>query len=228
MDGVTQPREIVPSPPATFPVYGLDASWTGSRWLDGFGDRVGDEARWVRLFHQDPESGALIAVETLSRSLTDAQAARSGERPLQAVAFDIAVVLVNMTLPVPSAPRPKGILRELVSNAHQHSSQYAEWPTVPWRVDGLDAGARMWRFAGGWAAVSDSVSGVYLAVAGWGTGPEGLALTRLKDGRAYNFNLGQPLHPATLAASSAARDGGERLPPQRPDWHKDQLRLMTA
>jgi hypothetical protein len=228
MDGVTQPREIVPSPPATFPVYGLDASWTGSRWLDGFGDRIGDEVRWVRLSHQDPDTGALIAVQTFSRSLTDAQAARSGERPLQAVAFAAAVVLVNMTLPAPSAPRPPGILRELVSNAHGHSGQYAEWPTVPWRVDGLDAGARMWRFAGGWAAVSDSMGGVYLAAAAWGTGPDGLALTRLANGRAYGFDLAQPLDPRAVAASSAARAGGERLPPQRPDWHADQLRLVAG
>ena len=52
-------------------MYGLDASWPGSRWLDGFGDAIGDEVRWVCLAHQSTEPEALIMVETLSRPLTD-------------------------------------------------------------------------------------------------------------------------------------------------------------
>ena len=80
----------------------------------------------------------------------------------------------------------------------------------------------------GWAAYSDSADDVYLAAAGSGIGPGGLALTALRDGRAYNFDLDQPLHPGIIAASSAARAGGERLPPLRPDWHADQLRLMPG
>jgi len=97
---------------------------------------------------------------------------------------------------------------------------------VSWRVDGSKVGARTWRFAGGWAAVSDSVDGDYLAAAGSGIGPDGLALAALRDGRAYNVDLDQPLHPRAIAASSAARAGGECLPPSRPDWHAGQLGLM--
>jgi hypothetical protein len=228
MVGVTHSREISPSPPVTFPVYGLDASWTGSRWLDGFGDRIGDEVRWVRLAHQDLETGALIMVETRSGPLTDTRAARSGEPPLQSVAFSASVVMVNVTLPAQSAPRPPGLLRALVIDADASSRQYAQWSPVSWRLDGSQARARARRFAGGWAAYSDSADGVYLAAAGLGIDPDGLALTELRDGRAYNVDLDQPLHPGIVAASSAARAGGERLPPLRPDWHADQLRLMPG
>jgi len=57
MNDVIHAREILPSPPVTFPVYGLDGSWSGSRWLDGFGDRIGDDVRSVRLAHQSTETG---------------------------------------------------------------------------------------------------------------------------------------------------------------------------
>jgi hypothetical protein len=229
MDGVTHSGEISPSPPATFPVYGLDGSWSGSRWLDGFGDRIGDEVRYVRLAHQNTQTGALIMVESCSRPLTDTRAAHSGESPLQGVAFDASVVMVNLTLPVPSVPRPPGMLRALVGNADARARLHAEWSPVSWRVGGSEVGARAWRFAGGWAAFSDSVDGVYLAAAGSaGTGPDGLALAALQDGHGYNFDLDRPLHPRVIAASSAARGGGEHPLPLRPDWHADQVRLLGA
>lgn len=228
MEDVTHSREIAPSPPATFPVYGLDGSWTGSRWLDGFGDRIGDEVRWVGLAHQDLETGALIMVETHSRALTDAQAARSREPALQSVAFGASVAMVNMTLPALSVPRPPGILRALVNDAEAGSRQYQHWSPVSWLLDGSQIDARARWFAGGWAAYSDAVDGVYLAAAGVGIGPEGLTLALLPDGHAYSFDLDQPLHPQTITASSAARAGGERLPPLRPDWHADQLRLIPG
>jgi hypothetical protein len=168
-------------------------------------------------------------MESCSRALTDTQAARSGESALHSVAFDASLVMVNLTLPVLSVPRPPGILRALVSNADARARQYADWSPVSWRVDDSEVGARGWRFAGGWAAFSDSVDGVYLAAAGSaGTDPDGLALAVLQDGHAYNVDLDQPLHPRVIAASSAARDGGERISPLRPDWHADQVRLLRA
>jgi hypothetical protein len=49
----------------------------------------------------------------------------------------------------------------------------------------------------------------------------------LPDGGAYHFPLDQPLHPDVLAASRAARIGGDELPwPQREQWHDDQLQLL--
>jgi hypothetical protein len=72
-------------------------------------------------------------MQSCSRALTDTQAARSGESALQSVAFDASLVMVNLTLPVLSVPRPPGMLRALVSNADARARQYADWPTVSWR-----------------------------------------------------------------------------------------------
>jgi hypothetical protein len=93
-------------------------------------------------------------------------------------------------------------------------------------VDGATASARAWRFAGGWAAVSDAVDDVYLAVAGVGTGPGGLPLSLIRDGSAYHFLLDQPLHPDVMAASRAARGAAELLAPRCGQWHDDQLRVL--
>jgi hypothetical protein len=226
---VTHTREITASPPANFPVYGLDASWPGARWLEGFADRIGDEVRRMDLAHRSPQTGGLIVVQSWSRPLTDAQAAQSGEPPLRSVAMGAAVMMVNMTLPVQSVPRPPGILRALVVHADVRSRDYARWPLVSWRADGAEVSARAWRFAGGWAAFSDSVDGVYLAVAGSaGTDPDGLAFARFRDGRAYHFDMAGPLYPRTMTASRAAAGDGERMPPQLQDWHADQRRLMDG
>ena len=85
--------------------------------------------------------------------------------------------------------------------------------------------ARTWRFAGGWAAVTDAVPDVYLAVIGLGADPDGLSLAMLQDGSAYHFDLNQPLDPSAMAASRQ-RAGGGALEPHRRDWHPDQLRLL--
>jgi len=209
------------SPPAGFPVYGLDESWPGTRWLEGFGDAIGEEVRWVRLGHQDAVAGAFLLVETCSRALTEAKAAGAGVDPLRTVAFDAGALLANLTLPADSVPRPRDMLRALVDHVDQRSRQYTEWPLVTWLVDGAAAAARVWRFAGGWAAFSDAVDDVYLAAAGTGTGPGDLAFARLRDGRAYGFELDEPLHPGILGGP-----GDAPAPERRMDWHPDQLRLV--
>jgi hypothetical protein len=53
-----------------------------------------------------------------------------------------------------------------------------------------------------------------------------LSLAVLKNGDAYHFELGQPMHTPVLVASHAARTDGDPPPRQRQDWHPDQLRLM--
>lgn len=215
-------REDPASPPAAFPVYGLDG-WPGARWLDGFGDAIGEPVRWVRLAHQDARTGALLMVETCARSPTDAKAAQVGVDPLRAVAFDAAALLVNLTLPADSVPRPEGMLRALVEHADLRSGQHAQWPPVAWRVDGAAVAARVWRFADGWAAVSEAAAGVYLAVVGAGpVPPDDLELTALRDGRGYGFELDQPLSQKVLGAVPGGRPPLDR----RPDWHADQTALL--
>jgi hypothetical protein len=210
-----------------FPVYGLAESWHGTRWLESFGNAIGDPVHWVSLGHLGPDDGALILVETHSRTRTDAMVAPSGSAPLPYVAQRAATTLINLTLPVLSLPRPDGMLRALVDHADESGGGYAQWPPVGWRVDDATVTARAWRFAGGWAAVSDALDDVYLAVACVGAEPDGLSLGLIPGGGGYHWRLDQPLSPAVMAASRAARPGGDELPwPQRGQWHEDQSRVL--
>jgi hypothetical protein len=215
-----------PAPPPAFPVYGLDPAWPGARWLESFGDAIGGPVRWVSLGHQGRTS--LVLVETHTRALTGAMVTPSGRPPLPYVAQRAAATLVNLTLPVLSRPRPDGMLRALVEHAEERGGGYAAWSPLSWRVDGVAVTARAWRFAGGWAAVSDAVDGVYLAVAGVGAEPDGLSLGLIADSAAYHFRLDQPLHPDVMTASrAAARPAGDEPPwPQPGQWHDDQLRVL--
>jgi hypothetical protein len=227
MDGMARPGQVPPSPPVNFPVYGLDADWPGSRWLDSFGEAIGDPVHWVSLCHQGLDGASLVFVKTFSRPLTDARGDLSGQPPLRHVAFDAAASLINVTLPVQSAPRPDGMLRSLVGHADEHSRQCARWPLVGWRLDGAAVAAHVWRFADGWAAVSDAAEGVYLAAIGVGARPEGLSLAELQDASAYHFDLVEPLHPRVMSTSAqAAGVQFEETLWQRRDWHADQLRLL--
>jgi hypothetical protein len=169
----------VPTSPAfDFPVYGLDASWPGARWLDSFGDQVGDPPRWARLSHQGVDGELLIMVESYSRPVTDELAARWGEPPMADVASHAASILINVTQPVESVPRPDGFLRTLAAHIMEFAHKYAQWPVVRWLMDGAEVIARVGWFAGAWAAVSDSVAEVYLSAVGVGVCPDGLSLAR--------------------------------------------------
>lgn len=214
------------SPPIGFPVYGLDGSWPGARWLDSFGDQVGDPPRWVRLGHQSADGRSLILVESCSRPVTDELAAGRGEPPLADVAFRAVHILIDATHPVQSVPRPDGFLRLLVEHATEIAGQHVQWPAVGWRVDGAVVPARVSWFAGGWAAISDGVAEVYLSAVGVGTSPAGLSLARLPDGTGYHFQLEQPLRPEVLSASRRAAEVPFEGPWQRQEWHGDQLQLM--
>jgi hypothetical protein len=223
------------SPRIQFPVYGLDGSWPGLRWLEGFGDEIGDPPRWVSLGHRSRDGGALIMVKTYARLATghprsyqvptDAQAAELGKSPLEWLAFNAAFELMNLTLPVRSLPRPPGFNRALVDRAEQAGQEYEQWPAVRWSVDGQAVSAHGWRFAGGWAVFTHGVDGVYLHACGVGPEPDGLSLATIRDGRAYHFGLDQALWPEVMTASRAAAGVDDLPEPRRTDWHPDQLRL---
>ena len=227
-------------PPVPFPVYGLDESFTGARWLELFGDPPDGSPTWMSLGHQRADGRSLIHVTSFVRRAagnprsfrvpTDAQAAEQGWPALKDVATQSTVTLINLTLPVLSLTRPPGFLRALVEHADAAASAYRDWPQVSWRVDGQLVQVHVWRFAGGWAAFTDAAAGVYLSVAGIGpdTGPEDLGFAALHDGRAYHFDLAGPL--STAMAEAAAEAAG--VPPGadhawlHQEWHPDQLQLI--
>jgi hypothetical protein len=147
MDDMNHPRKIPSSPPVDFPLYGLEASWPGSRWLELFGDAIGDPVNWVVLGHRSLNGESVIVVETFSQPRTDVLVSASGQPPLQHVAHYAANTLINVTLPVQSVPRPDGLLQALADYAYdyayEHSTQHAQWPLVRWLVDGAIVSARM-------------------------------------------------------------------------------------
>jgi len=73
---------------------------------------------------------SLIPVESYSRPVTDDLAARRAERPLADVLSHAASILINVTLPVQSVPRPDGFLRALGAHVTEFAGQYAQWPGV--------------------------------------------------------------------------------------------------
>lgn len=177
MPGLSE-REVPTSPPPAFPVYGLDESWPGARWLDGFGYELGDPPRWVSLAHETIDGDSLITVSTYARRTADARAAQWEQTPLQNVAFDAAHILINMTLPVQSVPRPDGFLPVLTEHATKAAADHAHWPVVQWQLGAAAVAARVWQFAGGWAAITDVVGDVYLSTVGVGAGPENLSFEK--------------------------------------------------
>jgi hypothetical protein len=215
------------SPPVAFPLYGLDASWPGARWLNQFGDEIGDPPRWLTLAHESADGQSLIMVTTYSRAATDAAAAQWGQSAAVELASDAAHMLIDVTLPAQSVPRPDGFLPLLTEHAMKIADQHPHWTAVRWQVDGTATTAHGRRFAGGWAAVGDLAGDVYLTAVGVGTGPEGLSLARLRDGGAYHFDLAQPLNPPVMTASRKAAGVQFDEPGWRQqDWHADQLRLI--
>jgi hypothetical protein len=84
----------------------------------------------VRLAHQSVDGASLIMVESYSRPGTDDMAARQTEPPLADVVYCAASILINVTLPVQSVPRPDGFLRTLGAHVTAFAGQYAQWPTV--------------------------------------------------------------------------------------------------
>jgi hypothetical protein len=227
-------------PPVPFPVYGLDESFSGARWLELFGDPPDGSPTWMSLDHQSADGRSLIRVTTFARRATghprswrvptDAQAVERGRSPLEDVAGQGTITLINLTLPVRSLTRPPGFLPALVEHAEAAAGAYRDWPQVRWRVGGGLVPVPVWRFAGGWTAFTDAAVGVYLSVAavGPGPGPEDLGLVALRDGRAYHFDLDESLSIAI--AEAAAEAAGVPLGPdpswQRQDWHPDQLQLI--
>jgi hypothetical protein len=98
MGGMNRSRQVPPSPPVDFPVYGLDASWPASRWLELSGDAIGDPVHWVMLGHRSLDGDSVIVVETFSRPRTDALVTPAGQPPLQDVAHHATNALINLTL----------------------------------------------------------------------------------------------------------------------------------
>lgn len=179
-------------PPIDFPLYGLDSSWSGPRWLDFFQGRVGAPVWMVSLGHGpqvERVAGRTWAmVASYSRQRFDLFPHGTLE---EALGFEAARLLLDRTRDV--------------DRMQAEAGRWASWPTAAWAVDGRRATAHLIRYDDAWAAFTTGPSDVGLVVHASGLLPDGLALARTADPAAYHFDPGSPLYyPTAIETSQAA------------------------
>ncbi len=209
-----------------FQVYGLDETFQGMRWVDFFEGLPGKPPWALWLGHREPDSGNGVRVGTLPRQRYEAVMCPNGKDPLVEVAFSGAFGVVNVTLPDSSVARPDGLIPALVEHAEAQARRYAEWPIVWWRIEGAQVRARVWHFAGGWAAFSTALDDAYLVAVGVGLEPADLAFEPVEDGATYHIDLSAPLNFTELGRQKSTRPQAWLPPPRRDGFHPDQLAFV--
>jgi hypothetical protein len=209
-----------------FPVYGLDETFRGIRWVDFFEGLPGRPPWALWLGHRESDSDNGIRVGTLPKQRYEAIMCPNGKDPLVEVAFSGAFGVVNVTLPDSTVTRPEGLIPALVEHAEHQARRYLEWPIVWWRIEGAQVRARVWHFAGGWAAFSTALDDAYLVAVGVGVEPADLAFEPVKDGAAYHADLSAPLNFTELGRQKSARPQAWLPPPRRDGFHPDQLAFV--
>jgi hypothetical protein len=183
-------------PPFDLPIYGLDDTWDGPRWLEFLDGQAGHPLRGVWLGHgRDvaPVPGrdwAFVGSFPLERA-----GLSQGETFERGLAFDTARILLDATKDV---PRMK-----------MEADRWESWPTVSWRVDGQEVVARLLAEAGpAWSAFTTDLPHAGVVIRGSGLGPDGVSLVRVDDSSRYHFDAELPLeYPTVMEASRAAALG---------------------
>lgn len=212
------------APPVDFPLYGLDASFGGLRWLDFFESRNGGPAWAVWLGHRDTDDTGVRVGTFPKKRFGEVMCPRGGDEYAK-VATSAAVGLVNLTLPGSSVSRPEGLIQELVKHAEEQASKYPDWSRTTWSVGGTSVHAPVWEFAGAWAGFCDA-DGAFVVAIGIGVEPDELPLTVLDNGAPYGANLGAALDLSELRRQRYEHPATRIPPPQRHAFHADQLALV--
>jgi hypothetical protein len=212
-------------PPIGFPLYGLDASWLGTRWLKFVQGPVGEPLYEVTLGHGDrpvPMRGhPLLDITTRSAKNAHDRDSVAFQREL---AFSGLFTLMNMTAPTPDAVLDRERMwKKALAYAGRRADQYLRWASVTWSVDGVPTAARFTRFAGAWTGFSLAVDGIGFWIVGYRVGPEDLGIAQIASGEPYGFDLAEPVvYPDTLHSAQAALGQDHWSdPPPRPlhaDW----------
>jgi hypothetical protein len=190
-----------------FVPYGV-AEWAGPRRLE-FWQRSGpdaDRADQVWLAHDDQDAGTSLVVGTFD---PHDRAADSYD-----LAEDVAIKLVNISLPAPDLPRPEGFNKRLLRYAKELAARRDRWPSMPATVDGDTAPLRYTQFAGSWAGAVDGYSiGLYST----GQRPSALTLTSCYDTSPYGFDR----HAGVRFVDMQSPESWLR----RDNWHPDHYLL---
>lgn len=206
------------APGADYAVYGLGGTWADVRWLESRSGEVGAPPWTVWLGHGARRDPARVIVGSAPRARFDALHAGLPAGHPSHVAFEVGLHMIGYTLPDPAVPRPDGLVRRIGNEMHRQAIACEDWPEIGWTVDGREVPARVWKFAGSWAAFTDGVRDSYVLAIGTGVEPGGLDFAEVLDGAPYGVDLESPLWPEELPPRP--------LPVVRPErLHPEQLRL---
>lgn len=195
--------------PVEYQLCGVGCTWVDACWLEHLEGEVGRPARTVWLGHGARDGPARVIVGSSPRLRFDTlMAGIPGDHPTH-VAFSVGLPMIAYTLPDPAVPRPDGLVRSIMNETYRQAAACQAWPEVGWTVDGVDVSARVWKFAGFWAAFTDHMAESYIMAVGTGVDADGLPFEQVLDGWPYGFDLQDSL------ASGTQR--GEKLRVARPD-----------
>jgi hypothetical protein len=231
-DGVVGHRHLA----IDFPVYGLDSSWSGPRWLSFVQGERDQPLREVHLQHGcsrwlAPDRPWVIVI-TVPWRRSRHEAGDTGEAPERALAWYALDQLVGITLPAIPYPRDRELRRRIDPLVEDRAAHFVDWPVVSLTVDDAPVTAWTTSWAGAWTAFFRVLPDTACIVAAAGIQPGELSLITLTDGDDYHFNLRAPVEfPEALIASSEAALGTEPSPEDdHSHWplHDDHLRLPPA
>jgi len=154
-----------------FVPWGLDADWSGRRWIEPVCGRDG-LVRAVRLGHAS--DSAMVLTCTYPQTRFDDEVDPACSDPVREIAFETTYTQVNLALHQirTSAARPDGLVGSLVRYASSQADRYREWPTVKWGTET----ASMTSLTSWQSAFSLDFPDAYVIVHACGIGIDGLQL----------------------------------------------------
>ncbi len=214
-------------PPVEFPVFGIDTWEGGRRSLDTFQGPAGESPTEVWLGHVAPDGHTGVSVGTIRRTRALGDPVDDDPATVSsAVAARGAASLIDLTIPLEPRPKQtKDIVSLLDDHARVQAANYRSWPEASWRVDGVEAVAHVWNFAGAWTGFTAVSPDVFIAVVGVGIDPCGLQLRHV-DGSDYGVDLTRPLD--RLRPELQDREWWETILPRpnRNGYLPEQLALL--
>ena len=186
-------------PAFDFPIYGLDATWAGPRWLDFF-EGEAPRPSWGAWLGHGNDAGRVTGrdwaiVGSFPRERYSEVMLAPEEKFEHGLAFVATRVLFNEST-------------DVRARLDTEPQRWQVWPSVSWTVDGHEVGAHLLQHDGSWAGFSTGLNDLGLVVHASGLDPNGLALVSVTESQAYHFASDQQLdYPKVLLTSRRAALG---------------------
>jgi hypothetical protein len=208
-------------PPLDYPIFGLDRSWTGQRWLYSITAQSGSPPLQLWLAHSQADGGHPCTVVG-NVSTCRYPGSTTTDRPLASMALMCLVEVSLGRLSDLPADRRSAYLRSVTPDVDHWAQETDEWAHLPWVIEGRATSAPLFQFAGDWVSFSRDIPEVALIVLGTGPPPEQLRLERVHDSAGYHFSSREALaYPEVVTAAWQAAGTDPNLFWQRA-IHPDQ------